>query len=375
MKFLHTGDLHLGKTLHEFSLIEDQRMILNQMISLAVREQVDAVVLAGDIYDRSIPPAEAVLLLDDFLTGLTGKGIPVMIVAGNHDSGDRLLFAARLLEKQGITIAGDPLEPKQVNFHDEYGDVRFTLLPFLKPAVFGERTASAAAASALALMGGEKPELREVCVTHLFVTDGERPPELSDSESFVSVGGLDSVEAGILENFDYVALGHIHKAQQIGSRPIYYSGSPLAYSFSEAGKQKTVNLVTLREKGNCLVVKAPLYPLHEMRRIRGALWDLVKDEVTSIADSADYLEVTLTDEEELVDPIGVLREAYPNVMQLIMAKYEPQKEGGGPEEMLRSRQSVSPEDFFHEFYEYVTGREMTEDRKRVIAEIMKGNQE
>ena len=342
MKFVHTGDLHIGKIVNGFSMIEDQRYILKQVYEISRREKADALVLAGDIYDRAIPPADAVVLFNDFLTDMVRAGIPVLMISGNHDSPERLGFADAILEEEGIYIAGVYKEElKKVEIADTYGNVSFVLMPFVKPASVGAKTSGEAVGNMLSMEKGRKEDnidkddmdkdnknkegedgIRRVLVTHYFVTDQGREPELSDGETTIHVGGLDNVEASLFDGFDYVALGHIHKPQKIGEREVYYAGAPLAYSFSEAGQEKGINLVEMGKKGEVTMRRIPLKPLHEMRRIRGKLQELMQPEVVEAAQAEDYIRAELTDEEELIDPIGTLRSVYPNVMQILLTKNE-----------------------------------------------------
>lgn len=377
MRFIHTSDLHIGKTVNDFSLLEDQRYVLQQLADTAVKEKADAVVIAGDIYDRAIPPAEAVTLLNDFLTRMVKEGIPVLLISGNHDSPERIGFAEDILKEKGIHIAGvykDEL--KEVTFTDTYGEVTFVLLPFIKPAVMGVKTSGEAVERILCgyknlhvniSPKGNKgnQEKRKVLVTHFFVTDGGREPELSEGETTVHVGGLDNVEASLFSGFDYVALGHIHTPQKIGDREIYYAGAPLAYSFSEAGRTKYLNLVEMKKKGELAVTRIPVKPLHEMRRIKGRLEDLMKEEIAAAADRLDYIQAQLTDEGELIDPIGTLRNVYPNIMQIIHAKNET-KGKTEYESRLPDRRKSIPE-LFESFYEIVR-EEMPDERQREIIE-------
>ena len=291
MKLLHTADLHIGKKIFELSLIEDQKYILNQIYDIACREQVDAVLIAGDVYDRAVPSTEAVELLDDFLTRFQMAEIPVIMISGNHDSPERVSFANAILEKQGLYIAGSYQEPlKTVVLEDAYGPVHFVCMPFVKPAVVG----GTSSAEAVEMMLSKLPmtlsmNQRYVLLTHYFVTgENGESPELSDSETDVNVGGLDSVPASYFSNFCYVALGHIHKPQHIGKSEVYYSGSPLKYSFSEARGDKSVNIVELGERGQVNVRREKLTPLREMRCIKGKLAELMSPEV--VAQVGDGLE-------------------------------------------------------------------------------------
>lgn len=384
MKFLHTSDLHIGKSVHEFSMIVEQRHVLGQIVEIAVKEKVDAVVIAGDVYDRSIPSTDAVNLLDGFLTSMTDKGIKVILISGNHDSPERVGFADKILEKQGLYIGGSIEETlKQVKFKDAYGEVNFVLLPFTKPAAIGTTTSQEAVELLLEQNGygkgwgekgrtakansGKEQRKRYVLVTHFFVTGvGGEQPELSDSETTVNVGGLEQVHADVFEGFDYVALGHIHKPQKIGTGNCYYAGSPLKYSFSECNQIKGVNLVTMESE--VTVQTIPLAPIHEMRKIKGKLNELIKPEVVCEASRDDYIQAILTDEEELIDPIGTLRSVYPNVMQIQLAKNE-QRSDTLYETKLNVQGKTTME-LFKEFYELVKEEPLDERREQIVSDCL-----
>lgn len=378
MKFLHTADLHIGKRLFEQSLIEDQSFILNKISEAALAEQVDAVVIAGDIYDRSAPSAEAVALMDDFLTGLVQKKIPVLMIGGNHDSPERIAFANEILAEQGLYIAGTYQEPPRTFvLEDAYGPVHFVMLPFVKSSLVGEENAAAAVAHILGKMPVRPTENgRYVLITHFFVTGtGGEQPELSDSEEAGMAGGLDSVPASLFTGFSYVALGHIHKPQHMGGGRIYYAGSPLKYSFSEWKTPKGVNIVELGEPGEqaeVTVKSVPLKPLHDMRCIRGSLEELMAAETVEANRTGegecsgleDYLQVTLTDKEELVDPIGTLRSVYPNVLQLVL-----EKNISALGEEYESRLTGKRKDIvelFDDFYALLRGEPMDEIRLEIV---------
>lgn len=389
MKFLHTADLHIGRKIFEQSLITDQRFILDKIIEIALTEQVDAVVIAGDIYDRAIPSTEAVTLLDDFYTRLIQAQIKVIAVSGNHDSPERVAFADRILEGQGLYLAGGYQEPpRTVTLEDEFGPVTFVCLPFVKPAVVGAASSAEAVESIL----GKTPRTmdlrsRYVLVTHYFVT-GEKGenPELSESENDSQVGGLDAVPAGMFAGFSYVALGHIHKPQHMGMGKVYYSGSPLKYSFSEAKHEKCVNIVELGgikgeedAVGEGAAVEAnitsqpglrirsiPLTPLRDMRCIRGKLSELISPKAVAANSGCleDYLQVTLTDKEELIDPMGTLRSVYPNVLQIIMEKNCVDEDGEYESRLTGQRKGTA--ELFGEFYELLKGEPMDEKRREIV---------
>ena len=291
------------------------------------------------------------------------------MISGNHDSPERVSFADAILEKQGLYIAGSYQEPlKTVILTDEFGPVSFVCMPYVKPAVTGNTTNAEAVESMLAKLPMPfSRNYRSVLVTHYFVTgENGEAPELSDSETTVQVGGTDLVDAGLFAAFDYTALGHLHKCQRMGEGQVWYAGYPLKYSFSEVQHEKTVLLAELQEKGNMELRRIPLHPLHDMRKIRGELEILLCPEIAGLADQEDYLCVTLTDEEELLDPIGSLRKVYPNVMQLILEKNSRLSEGASIALPQKKQQSM-PE-LYREFFEQVTGRELDEERRRLVQE-------
>lgn len=366
MRIIHTGDLHIGKQINEFSMLEDQRYILGQIVDICRKKEADVIVLAGDIYDRAMPNADAVEVLDEFLTKIAALGIKVMMISGNHDSAQRLGFGGKIFEKQGIHIqSSQDGKMRKVMLTDEFGPVCFYLLPFVKAGVMGADTMDQAVK--IMLTNNEAPDLsmRNVLVTHYFVANAGKEPELSDSESGIYVGGLDLVEASRFQEYDYVALGHIHKPQRLGESNIYYAGSPLKYSFSEANQTKSVQFVEFGKKGEMKVEEIPLVPRREMRCIRGKISELIKEEILSLANREDYIQVTLTDTEETVDALSVIRSVYPNTMQLCMQKSG--ENAGSYEEALDV--TNKPDDvLFREFYELVTGKELSEEKEKIVTE-------
>lgn len=374
MKFLHTGDLHIGKRIYETSVLEDQKYMLEQIYQIALSEQVDAVLIAGDVYDRSVPATEAVELLDEFLTKLVTVKIPVVMISGNHDSPERVGFADRILEKQGVYIAGSyEGSLRRVDFTDEYGPVCVVCLPFVKPAVAEGKNCAEAVKNIL-----DKEQIdfdddrRYVLLTHYFVTgeDG-KAPELSESETGIDVGGIDNVPADVFAGFDYVALGHIHRAQRVGKGNIYYAGAPMKYSFSEAGSEKSVSVVTLNGEGEVEVLRQVLQPLREMRCIKGKLQDLIREDVVNAKDvsAQDYIQATLTDREELIDPIGVLRSVYPNTLQILIERNYTVDENRYESRLQGEIKGM--EELFGDFYEMLTGTELDEKQTEIVAEAAK----
>ena len=390
MKFLHVSDLHIGKIVNDFSMLEDQRFILEQIAGMAVANQVDAVVIAGDIYDRAIPTGEAVMLFDSFLTRIVDYNIRIIMISGNHDSAERVSFGKELLNARGVHIAGIQENEltevvikkkrgrKGTNESKEY-ETEFVLLPFVKAAQV-EAANSGEAVKKLLAAYWEKEKKRKrtekknrVLVTHFFVTDAGREPELSDSETTIHVGGLDNVDASLFEGFDYVALGHIHKMQQIGERPVWYSGAPLKYSFGETTQTKGALLVSLEEEGKCEVHKLILRPLHEFRKMKGSLQELLRQGQCAGAERFDYLQAILTDKGELIDPIGTLRSVYPNIMQLVREEDELTDSGAVRMENREAIATVRKDalTMFEEFYLQVREEVLQAEGKQIVAELVK----
>src|SRR5690554_3929586 len=311
MRFLHTSDWHLGRILHGRSLIEDQAHVLDRFVDLVRDARPDAVLIAGDVYDRAVPPAEAVELLDDTLSRIVlGQGVPVLVIAGNHDSPERLGFGARLLAERGLTIVGRVDAPRAVAFEDDWGRVVVHPLPYAEPALvrdaFGDDVADHEAALA-ALLGRVRAAhpagVRSVVMAHAFVAGGAE----SDSERPLSVGGSAVVDAGLFDGFDYVALGHLHRPQRVGADHVRYAGSLLKYSTSEAGHAKSVSLVELRAPGERTVEEIALAPLRDLRVLTGPLDALIASAATDPA-REDYVFARLTDRGALLDPMARLRE-------------------------------------------------------------------
>lgn len=378
MKLIHTADLHIGKIVNEFSMLRDQEYMLQQIVAIVIEEKADGLLIAGDIYDRSIPPAEAVAVLDLFLTALIKENIPVMMISGNHDSPERIGFASEILEKKGLYIAGPYMaDTKKVTMEDEYGKLNVYLLPFAKPPVVrymlegkGGQTVSTyedSVRESIKRMELEHEE-RNVLVTHHFVTNAGTSPELSGAETGIMVGGVDNVDASVFDNFDYVALGHIHRPQMTKRESIRYAGSPLKYSFSECLHHKSVSVIEIKEKGCIKISTREIKPLHDMRKIKGSLKELMKEEIYSQGNTNDYIHATLTDKEELIDPIGTLRSVYRNVMQLVL-----EKNIRNDQEMTQSISDIkhkSTLDIYQEFYEGVTTNEFDERRRNIIAKVI-----
>lgn len=370
MKLLHLSDLHLGKRVNGFSMLEDQRVILTQIVDLAEEEKVDAVLLAGDLYDKPVPPAEAVTLLDGFLTRLSGGGIPVFAISGNHDSPERLAFATRLLAGEGIHLTAQYQGPQPpFLLQDEYGDVAIYALPYLKPALVRHWNPEADIASyeeavsyALGQWAVDKTR-RNVLLAHQFVTGGVT----CESEER-SVGGVDQIPAPLFAAFDYVALGHLHGPQSVGRPTLRYSGSPLKYSFSECGHEKSVTLVTLREKGQVEIQALPLTPRRDLREIRGAYEEVTAKSFYQGTNREDYLHVILTDEEDVPEAMGKLRTIYPNLMKL---SYDNRRTQGVAEVTGAERpEEKTPLELFQDFYQLQNNQPMAPQQEALVRQLM-----
>ena len=441
---MHLSDLHIGKRVNGFSMLEDQKFILNQILMLAEKEKVDGVWIAGDVYDKTVPSAEAVQLFDDFLTGLVKKGLPCFIISGNHDSAERIAFGARLMDHCGVYLSpvfDGKITP--VELEDEYGKLRVYLLPFLKPAhvrqVYPEAKVESYQDAVQAVVekicgrklaeqveekevqqnietvmplqeAGQKndetaiwrredecvwdPECRNIILAHQFIIGASR----CESEE-VSVGGLDQISADIFQDFDYVALGHLHMPQTLGhlhtqqtlggpglsrelpSRSIpcgetgsagagniRYCGTPLKYSFSEAKGEKSVTIVELKEKGNTSWYTIPLKPRRDLREIRGTYMELTVLENYKDTNVEDYLHITLTDEEDVPDAMGKLRSIYPNIMKLDYDNLRTRMS-----QTIEAEEAVedkSPIELFEELYQLQNNQEMSQEQRAFAEEMI-----
>ena len=377
MKLIHLSDLHIGKRVNEVSMIEDQAYILCQILDIIDEEKADGVLIAGDVYDKSIPSSEAVTLFDDFLCRLGARHVPVLIISGNHDSQERLAFGNRLLELGGIHIS--PVydgSVRSVTLTDEHGEVVFWLMPFLKPAHVkrfypeaGIETYTDACRTVIENMDIDESK-RNVLLAHQFVTGAAT----CDSEE-ISVGGSDNVDASVFENFDYVALGHIHGPQNVGSNRIRYCGTPLKYSLSEAAHHKSVTLVKLGSKGELALELRSLNPRHDLRQIRGTFAELTAESFYKGTAVEDYIHVALTDEEDVPEAMGKLRLIYPNLMQL---KYDNTRTRSNQLiDRAEDVQRKSPLELFGELYALQNNQPMSEQQleftRELIESVWEGN--
>lgn len=372
MKFFHLSDLHIGKRIHEFSMLEDQRYILNEILQLADKERPDGVLLAGDIYDKAIPTAEAVQIFDGFLQGLVKRRIPVFLINGNHDSAERLAFGAGWMDQSGIYIA--PLYDgtvKCVRLEDAYGTVCIHLLPFLRPALVrhvqeerAEEVVDYPSALEVALFGIKlNPEERNILIAHQFVTGASR----CDSEE-LQVGTIDQIPLSLFDAFDYVALGHIHSPQKVGRETVRYCGSPLKYSFSEAEQQKSVTVVELEEKGRTAIRTLLLQPQHDLRKVKGTYLEVTARSFYESSNCEDYLQITLTDEEDVVDGLAKLRTIYPNLIRLEYDNRRTRENG----EIAASDpvQQKTELELFQEFYEMQNNQPMSGQQHAYVRKLI-----
>lgn len=369
MKFFHLSDLHLGRRMYEFSLIDDQKFILEELLCLAAEEHPDAVVIAGDIYDRAVPSAEAVELFDRFLCALAKRRIPVLAISGNHDSPERIAFGADLMTPSDVFLSpvyNGYVEP--VSLSDAFGAVNFYLLPFIKPAnvrrFYPEEAIESytdALRCAVEHMNVD-PSARNVLVTHQFVTGGIR----SDSED-VTVGGTDNVDAAVFDGFDYVALGHLHGAQRIGRETLRYSGTPLKYSFSEKDQEKSITVVELGEKGSVSISTLPLTPQRDMREVRGTYDELTLRGNYAGTNTDDYIHAVLTDENDIPNAFSRLQSIYPQLMKL---DYDNRRTRTSVVIVAEERRrTMTDTELFAEFFEIQNGQKMTDKQSEYVKDV------
>ena len=379
MKFFHLSDLHIGKHLHRYNLKEDQQVILKEDITYAKELRPDAIVIAGDIYDKSVPSAEAVNVFDEFLTDLSEitPEIPILIISGNHDSPDRLKYASEILKRHHIYLAGNvPERPEEhiekVTLHDAYGEVDFYLLPFMKPAyvknIFVDGTPETYSDAVKEIIKREKidyKDKRNVLVSHQFyVGEKAESPETCDSEVF-SVGGIDNVDIGSVKEFDYVALGHLHGAQCIGKPEIRYCGTLLKYSVSESTQNKSLTVVTLKAKGEKPEIENyPLHPLRDVRKKKGTLDEIIKESRETEKD--DYISITLTDEIDPYKPKEQLERIFSHILEI---RVDNQRTRTKLKEMDEELVMKDPFTSFAEFYKEMQGREMNGEEETIMKEI------
>lgn len=376
MRFFHLSDLHIGKHLHHYNLKEDQKHILGEIVDYAEEIHPDAIVIAGDIYDKSVPSAEAVTIFDDFLTDLANivPAIPVMIISGNHDSAERLQYASRILEKYHVHMSGSAPETAEdylhtVTLEDEYGETVFYLLPFIKPSYVRnvcEKALENYTDAVEMIIDREEIDVhkRNVLVSHQFYTSGGKRPETCDSE-VISVGGLDNVDVSAVEKFDYVALGHIHGAQTVGSEYIRYCGTPLKYSVSEANHDKHLTMVTLKAKGEePEITRLPLHPLRDVKKKKGGLSEILAEAKEN--KGQDYVSITLTDEIEPYRPKEQLENVYDRILEIRIDNTRTRKKLVEEDE---EEISMNPAEAFAGFFEEMQGRNLTQEEMAFMQKI------
>jgi len=383
MRILHTSDWHLGRLFHGVHLTEDQGYVLEQVIDAAGSASPDVILISGDVYDRAVPPSEAISLLDDVISRMVlGLKIPVIMIAGNHDSPDRLAFGSRLMKDRGFHIAGPFAgSVKPVVLQDKAGGVYFYPLPFAEPALMREKMGDpslkdhdmAMRAAVAAIREHHPADSRSVLLAHAFVVGGTE----SESERPLSVGGAGTVKASVFDGFDYVALGHLHRPQEIGgakkagdgvarnpeAAAIQYAGSLMKYSFSEAAHEKCVKMVEMDQSGKCVIESIPLKPRYDVRSIEGHL-DRLLTEGASAEGKEDFLSVTLLDKGAIFDAMGKLREVYPNVLEIRRPFLELEGETGRTRYDHREHSEGA---LFEAFYKQTTGEALSEEQERAFA--------
>lgn len=370
MKIMHLSDLHIGKKVNEYSMLQDQIYILKEILRIIDNEKVETVIIAGDVYDRSLPPNEALELFDEFLYQLSSRNVNVFVISGNHDSPERISYGGRMMTENKIFLS--PVydgNVKPISLNDEYGKVNFYMLPFVRPAdirrYFPDENIenyTDAVKVAIDNMNVDFSE-RNILVTHQFVTGAE----LSESEDII-VGGTDNVSGEVFDGFDYVALGHIHREQTVGKDNIRYCGTPLKYSFSEAKHIKSVTILDFKDKENIEYSKIPLTPLRDMREIRGTYDELTLKSNYENTNVDDYLHITLTDEEDIPDAIGKLRSIYPNIMKLDYDNLRTR--GSGIVDAIENIESKSPFELFADLFKQQNNQDMSEEQEEIMRNLI-----
>lgn len=371
MKIIHLADLHIGKRVNEFSMIDDQKYILNQILEIIDKEKPDAIIIAGDVYDKQVPSIEAVELLDSFISDISKRKTTTFIISGNHDSAERLAFGSSLMAMGKIYIS--PVYNGKISKYtlkNDFGSANFYLLPFVKPnhvkRFFPNEKIESYTDAIRVVVDNLKLDTSEIniLIAHQFVTGASR----TESEE-ISVGGLDNVDASVFEDFDYVALGHIHRPQKIGTERIRYCGTPLKYSFSEVNDTKSVSIIEINSKEDFNLRTIPLIPKRDMRKIRGTYEELITKTSYENTNTDDYIHVTLTDEFNVVDAIQKLRVIYKNIMKL---EYDNMRTRESRKINLDDMviENKNPLEIFSEFYKLQNNKEMDDEQKEIIKKIM-----
>ena len=375
MRLLHLSDLHLGKRVNEFSMVEDQRYILRKVLEIIDEEKPDGVMIAGDIYDKSVPNEEAVKLLGGFLSNLAKRELQVYIISGNHDSAVKLAFASDLIDRSGIhfsPVYEGKVEP--FSLEENGNKINIYMLPFVRPitvkTVFPEETDNIKNYSDACRVAIDHMDVDEtkcnILIAHQFVTGASR----SDSEEMI--GGLDNVDVSVFDAFDYVALGHIHGPQRVGRDTVRYSGTPLKYSFSEANHHKSVTILDI--EGKTIAIRtAPLIPKHDMRKLRGTYMDVTAKDHYTAENKMDYLQITLTDEEDVPGALQKLRTVYPNLMRL---EYDNKRTRENREvQAVEAQEQKSELELFEEFYELLNNEPMKEEQAQFVEKLIQNLKE
>lgn len=379
MKFFHLSDLHIGKQLNGCSLQANQSRMLQKIVEYAKTEQPDAILICGDIYDKSVPSGEAYVLFDRFLDELSEvrRDLPVLIIAGNHDSPERLSYASSFLEKHHIYLSVFPPREKdeylkKITLQDEYGLVHFYLLPFLKPGyvrhVIGEENAASYESAVRAILERETIDssVRNVILSHQFYSAGSSQPETCESETAVLLaGGLDRIDASVLDDFDYAALGHLHGSQKVGRESVRYCGTPYKYSISEEHHRKSVTVVTLREKGEPVQLEfLPLQDIQDVRKVRGPLSQILAE-----GPCRDYVSITVTDEEDSYRVRETLEEVYEHILELRVDNARTRMHLAENEEEKISE--LQPMEAFSLFYETVRGESLSGEEMQIMERLIR----
>lgn len=377
MKILHLADLHLGKILQEQSLIEDQEYMLKEIINIIKVEKVQVLLISGDVYDKSVPPTEAVNLLDDFLKTLIKElKIKVFIISGNHDSKDRLGFGNKIFEDEGLYIESRYTGIlKKVKLEDKYGPLNIYMLPFIKPVEVKkffeddlENNYDLAINKIIEKEEIDKSE-RNIIMVHQFVTAGNVKPERTESE-VLSLGGIENVDVSNFKSFDYVAIGHVHRPQKIGRDTARYAGTILKYSFSEINHNKSIPIIDIKEKGNITINLLPLKPLRDMREIKGPIEELIKEENYKEGNLEDYIKAIITNEEPVYDAIGKIKKIYPNTLKLEIQNSKTINKNEEQNINLEELKKKSELELFSDFYKLQNNLELNEEQKEIVKNII-----
>lgn len=376
MKFIHLGDIHLGKSLGDFDMAADQKYILEQILDIMDEKEADGVLIAGDVYDKSVPSEAATNLLDFLLNSLAERKKPVFMISGNHDSDDRLNYGSSLFRSKGIYIsAGYSGSMYKKTLTDEYGEITVWLLPFVKASqvrhFFPDEKIETYDDAVRAVIAHEDidPEKRNVIVSHQFVAGKSSDPDLSGSEGpgTKSVGTVEKIGYDCFDLFDYAALGHIHSPQSVGHREVRYSGSPLKYSLSEVDNNKSLPIVTFNGKGDVDIELVPLKPLRDMRHIKGPIKKILAPE--NVKDTEDFIYVTLTDEDVINDAMGIIQQVYPNAVKVDYENSRTKAVENIDTESFESNKTF--EELIGDFYKKMFGQEISEDEMRIMKEAAK----